>query len=100
MGWKRRIFLSFWFLVINFLILPKGYSGQLRAENAVDERQVMSDLGQEFSREDVEIIENLELLESLEFLEEDTAFLDNYEVLDDWDGTKNTTEDRGEIYEK
>lgn len=73
---------------MSFLILPKGYSGQIRAENAVDEKQVMSDLGQEFSDQDLEIIENLELLESLEFLEEDMAFLDNYEVIDDWDGTK------------
>ncbi len=89
MGWKRRIFFSLGLLIINFLILPKGYSGQTRAENAVNEKEVMSDLGQEFSEEDLEIIENLELLESLEFLEEDVAFLDNYEVLEDWDGTKN-----------
>ncbi len=89
MGWKRKIFFSLGLLIINFLILPKGHSGQIRAENVVNEKEVMVDLGQEFSQEDLEIIENLELLESLEFLEEDVAFLDNYEALDDWDGTRN-----------
>lgn len=50
---------------------------------ALTEKPKPATLKEEFSEEDLEIIENLELLESLEFLEEDTALLDNYDVIND-----------------
>ena len=70
------------------------------AEDMVDQRKAQDQLGQEFSEEDLEIIQSLELLESLEFLEEDTAFLDNYEVLNQWDETKDAVKDEGETREE
>jgi len=89
---RRIIFFSLWSLVFGFCFLPNGYSGHIMAEDIAGNNEAQAQLGQEFSEEDLEIIENLELLENLEFLEEDTAFLDDYELLNQWDGTENAGE--------
>lgn len=46
-------------------------------------------LAQEPAGEDVEVVVNLEFLESLEFLEEEAALVDDYEALDKWEGDQN-----------
>lgn len=95
---KRILVFSLWSLVFGLCFLPNGYSGHIMAEDMVDNNEAQAQLGQEFSEEDLEIIENLELLQSLEFLGEDTALLDNYEVINQWDETKNVVKDEGEAH--
>ena len=89
---ERILVISLWSLVFGLFFLPNGYPGHIMAEDIVDNNEAQAQLGQEFSEEDLEIIENLELLENLEFLEEDTAFLDDYELLNQWDETENAGE--------
>ena len=45
---------------------------------------------EEYSQEDMEVIENMDLLENLDYLEEDLAFLEDYDGLekDDHEGEK------------
>ena len=72
------------FLIFGLAVLVSSLFMRISPLSADPVQQVQDSTG-----EDAEVIANLEFLESLEFLEEEAALVDDYEVLDKWEGDQN-----------